>query len=305
MFQIVKPIFFICETPLHAGAGGGIGTELPIQREAHTLFPKIEASGIKGAFRDVFERIYKAKGQNETDRELVALFGHPKNGDENAGALGLTDGRLLLFPVRSRQGVFAWATCPRVLTRFERDLRVSESNKGGDEVKILADLVKAVPKGKSTVPKNGVIGNGTVYLEEYSISVYVDTATNAFAINLAALLDIPELPAQFVVIPDEYFSDFVQNNTEIHTRIRIGDNGVVESGALFSEEHLPAESVLYSLAMAHPEFVKNGGKSAIKILNIFKNNLPEIVQIGGNATLGKGIVRITKPFFKDESAPES
>lgn len=242
MFQIAKPIFFICETPLHAGAGGGIGTELPIQREAHTLFPKIEASGIKGAFRDVFEREFKKKGKPDTDPDLVAVFGHPQNGDENAGALGLTDGRLLLFPVRSRQGVFAWTTCPRVLTRFERDLRVSEANGGGTTVKNLADLVKAVAKNKSTVPPNGVIANGSVFLEEYSIAVDVDNATHAFASNLTNLLDIPELPAQFVVIPDEYFSDFVQHNTEIHTRIRIGEEGVVEDGALFSEEHLPTES---------------------------------------------------------------
>ncbi len=297
MFQIVKPIFFICETPLHAGAGGGIGTELPIQREAHTLFPKVEASGIKGAFRDVFERTFKKNGKNNTDPDLVAVFGHPTEGDQNAGALGLTDARLLLFPVRSRRGVFAWTTCPRVLTRFERDLRVSEANGGSAAVKNLADLVKAVPKDKSTVPPNGVIANGNVFLEEYSIAVDVDHATGTLATNLAELLGIPELPAQFVIIPDEYFSDFVQHNTEVHTRIRIGDDGVVEDGALFSEEHLPAESVLYSLAMAHPEF-KSGGRNAQAILDIFHNNLPEIVQIGGNATLGKGIVRITKPFFE-------
>lgn len=297
MFQIAKPIFFICETPLHAGAGGGIGTELPIQREAHTLFPKVEASGIKGAFRDVFEREFKKNRKKNTDPDLVAVFGHPENGDENAGALGLTDGRLLLFPVRSRQGVFAWATCPRVLTRFERDLRVSETNGGGAAVKNLADLVKAVPKDKSSVPPNGVIANGRVFLEEYSIAVDVDNATQAFASNLANLLGIPELPAQFVVIPDEYFSDFAQHNTEVHTRIRIGEEGVVEDGALFSEEHLPTESVLYSLAMAHPEF-KKGGRDAANILKIFKDGLPDIVQIGGNATLGKGIVRITKPFFE-------
>lgn len=300
MYQIAKPIFLICETPLHAGAGGGIGTELPIQREEHTLFPKVEASGIKGALREVFER---KNNTNKDDKnypaDLIAVFGHPKNGDENAGALGLTDARLLLFPVRSRRGVFAWTTCPRALTRFARDLKVSVANSGGTDVKNLCDLVEAVPKDKSTVPPNGVIADGSVFLEEYSIHVDVDNATGALATNLANLLNIPELPGQLVVIPDDYFSDFVQHNTEIHTRIRIGDNGVVEDGALFTEEHLPAESVLYSLAMAYPEF-KNGGKNATGILGLFEKDLPEIVQIGGNATLGKGIVRITKNLLKNE-----
>ncbi|MCF8245170.1 MAG: type III-B CRISPR module RAMP protein Cmr4 [Saprospiraceae bacterium] len=304
MFQLAKPIFFICETPLHAGAGGGIGTELPIQREEYTHFPKIEASGIKGALREVFEKQYPKRG---LDENMIAVFGHPKEGDLNAGALGLTDGRLLLFPVRSRQGVFAWATCPRVLIRFARDLYISGENGGGQGVKDLQKLVEAIPKGKSTVPTNSEIGmpiktdntKGNVFLEEYSINVEEDVDTGTLATTLAILLNIPELPGQFVVIPDEYFSDFVQHNTEIHTRIRIGDNGVVEDGALFSEEHLPAESVLYTLAMAHPEF-KNQGMSANKILEIFEKGLPSIVQIGGNATLGKGIVRITKDFLKNQ-----
>lgn len=298
MFQLAKPFFFICETPLHAGAGGGIGTELPIQREEHTRFPKVEASGIKGAFREVFERDYKSKNKTKTDHELVAVFGHPDNGDENAGALGLTDGRLLLFPVRSRRGIFAWTTCPRVLIRFARDLHVSEANGGGQSVANLLEKVKAVPLDKSTVPVKSVISNGNAFLEEYSIAVEEDVETGELATALAGLLKIPELPGQFVIIPDEYFSDFVQQCTEIHTRIRIGENGVVEDGALFSEEHLPAESVLYSLAMAHPEFKKNGWLAS-KILEIFDAGLPEIVQIGGNATLGKGIVRITKDFLKN------
>jgi CRISPR-associated protein Cmr4 len=305
MFQLAKPLFFICETPLHAGAGGGIGTELPIQREEHTRFPKVEASGIKGAFREVFERKSVQKG---LDKDLIAVFGHPTDGDLNAGALGLTDGRILLFPVRSRRGVFAWATCPHVLTRFARDLHISEANGGGQAVKNLQALVDAVPKNKNTVPPNGIIAKGNVFLEEYNIVVEENIATGAFATALAGLLNIPELPGQFVVIPDEYFSDFVQHCTEIHTRIRIGENGVVEDGALFSEEHLPSESVLYALAMAHPEFVdsktleneKRKRKEAVDILQIFNLSLPEIVQIGGNATLGKGIVRITKNFLNKE-----
>lgn len=203
----------------------------------------------------------------------------------------------MLFPVRSRRGIFAWTTCPRVLTRFARDLEVCVANGGGQIVKNLLDQVNACPKNKSSVPPNGVIANGSVFLEEYSIPVDVDQATGALALTLAQMLGITELPEQFTVIPDDIFSDFVQHCTEIHTRIRIGENGVVEDGALFTEEHLPAESVLYSLAMAHPEF-KNGGKNAANILEIFEKGLPEIVQIGGNATLGKGIVRITKSFLK-------
>jgi len=297
MFEIVKPLFFVCESPLHAGAGGGVGTELPIQREAHTRFPKVEASGIKGAFREVFEQAYKANNKKATDKDLVAVFGHPDRGDENAGALGLSDGRLLLFPVRSRRGVFAWATCPRVLQRFARDLKVSELKDGGAAVpklRVLAEVViSAMPKDKCSIPAASQVvdGAGRVMLEEYAMEAQKQEGTGKLANALAAILKIAELPEQFVVVSDEYFRDFVLHCTEIHTRIRIGNDGVVQDGALFTEEHLPAESVLYSLAMAHPEF-KKGGMKAADIYDLFSSGLPEIVQIGGNATLGKGIVRI-------------
>jgi CRISPR-associated protein Cmr4 len=306
MFQIAKPIFFICETPLHAGAGGGIGTELPIQREEHTRFPKIEASGIKGAFREVIERKRNVKKDDKNyPADLIAVFGHPKNGDEYAGALGLTDARLLLFPVRSRRGIFAWVTCPRVLKRFARDLEVSKANGGGTSVDGLCEKVHAALSVGASVTEGSIIGKDEkVFLEEYSIDAPANKLTNELGEALSHLLGINDFQNQFVVIPDDYFSDFVQNNTEIHTRIRIGDDGVVADGQLFTEEHLPAESVLYALTMAHPE-LKKGGMAASAILDQFEKGLPEIVQIGGNATLGKGIVRITKNLLQNEQPTKS
>ena len=45
-----------------------------------------------------------------------------------AGA-GLSDARLLLFPVKSMKGVFAWITCPRVLNRFISELSLCNDPK--------------------------------------------------------------------------------------------------------------------------------------------------------------------------------
>ncbi len=56
MFKKAKIMSLICETPLHAGSGSDLGfVDLPIQRERHTEFPKIEASSLKGAIREVFD----------------------------------------------------------------------------------------------------------------------------------------------------------------------------------------------------------------------------------------------------------
>ena len=49
MYKMANPFFLVVETPLHVGSGTELGIiDLPIQRERHTGFPKIEASGLKG-----------------------------------------------------------------------------------------------------------------------------------------------------------------------------------------------------------------------------------------------------------------
>ena len=56
MFQKSIPLFLVCESPLHAGSGSELGIiDLPIQRERHTNFPKIEGSSLKGCIREAFE----------------------------------------------------------------------------------------------------------------------------------------------------------------------------------------------------------------------------------------------------------
>lgn len=58
MFLKFQPFFIIAETPVHADSGSELGiVDLPIQRERHTAFPKIEGSGLKGCIREAFESL--------------------------------------------------------------------------------------------------------------------------------------------------------------------------------------------------------------------------------------------------------
>jgi CRISPR-associated protein Cmr4 len=95
-----------------------------------------------------------------------------------------------------------------------------------------------------------------------------------------------------IVLPDDDFKDFVNLSTEVITRTKIDNTtGTVATGALFTEEYLPSESVMYSLVLAHQEFRANSPLTASKVLEFFKENLNDVVQIGGSATIGKGIVK--------------
>jgi len=360
MYKIAAPVFLICETPLHAGSGDSLGVvDLPIQRERHTSFPKIEGSSLKGAIRQAFEDlstpenneyklIEKGSGQkltkwcsnlndkwikkNRDDKdeeqkdkkentltkyqEAINLTFGPENAgnDGHAGALGFTDARLLLFPVKSMKGVFAWITCPKVLKQFYRDMSLT-GFQNEDKIKHALTLDKlTTPKDCSLFLKEN---DNKIVLEEYTFEITNNDSSELKEFSECLSKNITnenfwkeKMEKDIVVLPDEDFTDFVNLSTEVITRTKIdNETGTVESGALFTEEYLPAESIMYSLALASPIFKeKNADKGIFNlegthnkeckeekeeqlVMEFFKKGLPEVIQVGGNATLGKGLVR--------------
>jgi len=250
-----KPFFIKVITPLHAGSGSDLGVvDLPIQRESHTGFPKIEASSLKGSIRSAFNSV----------SNIEDIFGS-ENG-EKAGKLGFSDARILFFPVKSVKGIFAYVTCPMVLNRLQDDLKLETKNFTIPKI-TLRDEQCIVFSEKNSIDKN-------VILEEYS-----------FAIDDKQKPDIKfpyfdKVKERLVIISDDNFTHFVKNSTEVITRIKIdNDKGTVQQGGLFTEEYLPSESVMYALALG--EVAK------------FTNDDIKIMQIGGDTNLGKGIVELT------------
>ena len=339
MYKNVKPLFFICETPLHAGSGSDLGiVDLPIQRERHTSFPKIESSSLKGAIRQAFEQINLSddivKKEHQInihkvfgfDDQSIDVSGVKESFGENkqfAGALGITDARILLYPVKSLYGVFAWVTCPRVIKKFISDLQLSDIplgfTSGGIENKVpheCSDLFRSDSDKK-------------LYLEEYVFNSINKDEENGNLSKLGKWLSTnifdkydsywkEKVAKDIVVLEDVDFRDFVTLTTEVITRTKIDNaTGTVSDGALFTEEYLPAESVMYSLVMFAEEFSKDGNRlkavktnesdSSPNVLDFFSNGLVSmnnVLQIGGNVTLGKGIVRtklLTEPVKSEEN----
>jgi CRISPR-associated protein Cmr4 len=302
MYQLSHPLFLTCETPLHAGSGDSLSiVDLPIQRERHTSFPKIEASSLKGALRESFEEKLK-----KDDYLLKKAFGPDETGSEagHAGALGFTDARLLLFPVKSMKGVFVWITCRKILHRFSSDLQQSGQLEL-DRIPIVEDGF-ALPLNAS----NQLDFGGHFVLEEYTFQKHPDhTSIQLNGQDLAGwladhLFDAgsywhSKAQTDILLLSDNDFKDFVNLSTEVITRTKIdSDTGTVASGALFTEEYLPAESVMYSLVLASPEFIsasekgkKERPEKADGIMDFFKEHLSPVFQLGGNATLGKGLLR--------------
>lgn len=305
MYKQTQILFKKVITPAHVGSGNDLGIiDLPIQREKHTGFPKIEGSSLKGSMREAFESNSKL-----VPLDIHLAFGYDEDSDKGkktskdlnektqfAGALGFSDSRLLLFPVKSAKGVFAYATCPLILKRFNEEVKLTESVKDADLTVPVVNQGEALIFKGSKVCK-GPDGRESVTLEEYTFSAkIVESVDPSSLFQKAGELFGDKVTERLVVLNDDDFSYFADNATEVITRTKIdNESGTVKDGALFNEEYLPAETYLYSLVFSGPVFNDNKGSfeaGSQAVFEWFEKNKPAYLQIGANATIGKGICKL-------------
>ena len=153
------------------------------------------------------------------------------------------------------------------------------------------------PGNQLTIP---VQSQRKVLLEEYAFDVQEEQSLKSFgewlSENIFCNADQfwkEKIKTDIVVLANDEFKDFVNLSTEVITRTKIdNDTGTVANGQLFTEEYLPAESVLYSLVLAAPEFTSNKDRiDENEVISFVQGQLPEIIQAGANATLGKGLLK--------------
>jgi len=292
MYEKRALLTFYALTPVHMGAGQSVSyVDLPVQRERHTEFPTLWSSGIKGVLRDLASR----KWNNE--EEVKAIFGpDTKSNKDFASCITITDAKILLFPVRSLKGVFAWITCPFVLKRFQEELQ---------SVGIYVNLKYLDPSDNEVIvfDENLVFereNTKKVALEEFVFNADIKDSDQEFIQELLNFLPknnlIDNLNKHLAIVSDDVFKDFVKNAVEIRTRIRIDqETGTVKEGALFTEELIPSDSVFYSLLFVRKPFQEvNNLKTAESVYDRIKRLLLQtgILQLGGDDTLGRGIVKV-------------
>jgi CRISPR-associated protein Cmr4 len=315
MITATSMLYLYVETPLHAGTGSGLSSiDLPIQRERTTQYPMIQGSGIKGKLRAAAEDALEAGKLTQSDVDV--LFGAAKpvrkkaNGStsaqqdeddtaersDHAGALIAGDARILLFPVRTLNGVFAYTTSYDVLSRFKRDIERKETE--------LPWKVPASLDNEYTVlvtTKSDVQSNSTIVMEEFSYDTKPDTSVDTIAKWLAenALPDLGgdywanKLKSSLVILPDVVFRDFALYATEVITRVRLNrETKTVDTGALWTEEHLPTDTLMYVPMYATNSRKKDKDMSGEAILKTMHNLNNTYLQLGGDETVGRGLVRI-------------
>ncbi|WNS77427.1 type III-B CRISPR module RAMP protein Cmr4 [Bacillus sp. DTU_2020_1000418_1_SI_GHA_SEK_038] len=290
MYTKAKPFLLHAITSVHAGSGSEIGlVDLPIQREQHTGFPKIESSSLKGAIRYTVEQ----RLQSEDAEKFELVFGSSPNmkadNESQSSAIAFSDARVLLFPVKSMRGIFAWITCPYVLNRFYNEMAIN-----GTKKRVFSEI-----QPNSVSSNKLIVSEGKIVLEEYAFSVEENSVTKQIADELANYIQqdfSADVRDRIVILGDDDFNDFVRLSTEVNARIKINsETGIVDKGALWYEENVPPETIFYSIL--YTGNVRGAGTDDMKTAAdveaflVDEMRFPAVFQLGGNSTLGHGMLR--------------
>jgi CRISPR-associated protein Cmr4 len=301
MFERHAAVFLYAVSPVHMGAGQAIGViDNPIQRERHTDHPCFAGSGIKGAVRHGFE----ALGGDR--RHIDHLFG-PDAGssDLHAGAVSFGDAQLVCLPVRSLRGGFVYATSPQAIARAQRLL-------GLIGVTVDWPALPALQDGYCLIANPALLADRQIdgrtvrvlHLEafEYEVQEQASDAVRAIGTGLAARA-LPagegyayfagKLAADLVVLSDTDFAYFARNAMLVEPHVRINKTGTADEGGLFYTENLPPESLLVAPMLTSRTRTgrKDDQLEAVAVMAQIKAVIDgKLLQIGGDATTGRGLV---------------
>jgi len=262
---------FYTLTPLHVGAGESADDrDLPVQREVHTEYPVVYSHSMKGNLRRSFECDEALKGY------VDKIFGKEDH-EDGSGLVIFTDAKILLFPVRSSEGVFKWVTCPFVIKRFVRDLKFLQ-------------IYQTLPPPDADGQKGFAFIDyeRDIVLEDYVVAIKKMTNTTAKLFKkLTDQFDFGEgvLEKRLIIVSDTVFKTLVTNATQTVARNKL-NNDTKKSENLWFEEVVPPDAVFYTIML--PTFTGNGE------IGQLRNGVGEkMLQIGGGETVGYGLVTMS------------
>jgi len=295
MFEQHAAVFLYATSPVHMGAGQAIGViDNPIQRERHTNHPSFAGSGIKGAVRHG----WRALGGQEAF--INRILGPDSNsGELHAGAVSFGDAQTVALPIRSLRGGYVYATCPIALARAQRLLNqvgattdwlnLPELNEG-DCLIVNPNLLAGANKDKLHLEAFEYVAKASEPLAAIARSL----ASRALPSDTAYDFFREKLATDLVVLSDTDFAYFAENAMLIEPHVRIdADTGTAADGGLYYTENLPPESLLLAPLMTSK--TRSGNKDetleAEEVMYKIKALIDgKLLQIGGDATTGRGLV---------------
>lgn len=293
MNQVNEILGLLAQTSIHAGTGQNTGViDLPIQREGHNGYPCVFGSSMKGALRTKAETRYPHDAQGNPAPGVAAVFGPDTgNASAHAGALMVSDARLLLLPIRSLTSQFKWVTCPEILGRFQRDAERFGQATAFSPEKLAVEGEDAWVFSKQEA--------GDLFLEEYRFKAVAhvseqkdfEKVIDALALLMQRADAKSVLEKQLVIVSNDMFTHLAHYATPVNAHIAIqSETKTVRDGALWYEETLPPETLLYTGLSAvkarNGDATMDATKIMATITGLFEGE--PWLQVGGNETVGMG-----------------
>lgn len=188
------------------------------------------------------------------------------------------------------------------LRRLKRDLEeVDLASNTPSETAEPASQQILLPQGISSKLRKAT--TTTVYLADLDLAAADSQISKVWAENLSSWLFpseaglaispwVAEFKSRFGIVNDDLFNYLLEAGIEIVTRIRIDPTtGTVAPRQLWTEEALPAESVLASLVWVDKLRKPGAYATQENILSSYCMGEIRGLQIGGKATVGRGRVR--------------
>ena len=230
----------------------------------------------------------------------IQVFGpntNDRSPDENyASSAQFSDQRLLLLPIRSLAGTFAWVTSPYVLRRLARDIEDAQ-------IELPTTTIPDVPDNAScfiTTDTSKIKINTSspmVYLEDIDLKAQVNKDAAIWADWIGKRV-FPQdtswqqmLFERICIVHDDVFNFMIDTATEITARIKLqGESKTVHDGGLWYEEALPTETILSGIALITP--TKASKITVDEVFKVLNGLTDKTLQFGGKATVGRGMCRL-------------
>jgi CRISPR-associated protein Cmr4 len=258
--------------PIHCGGEGDLGNILEIAREAHTNFPYIPGSSLRGSLRD---DLLQYQGRDVSDR----LFGRELSQTTQMGVhqVWFGDARLLWVPMRtlSLQGrdVFSWVSCHSLI----RD----------------RGILSRQPKA---IFPNHAVGSrpGTYTVADATVEVKKLSPEQSAALDFTGTWcqDLGEPTHQNwqenrIVLPDDDFQVLMEHSLWTQIRNKIDEqSGSAE--VFWTDVCIPRDTIFYygwGYAVQKSNPVTADDRQAMnEVLN-------GLIQVGGQANVGRGWVQ--------------
>lgn len=266
-------ILLNCLTNMHVGAENVNYSVIDNQVERDSILqtPIIFSSGVKGALRYHFEN-----NMNNKVEDVQKIFGYTEEKGEvrsYPGCYKFMDAQMIARPMRVSKGELSYVKTTSVdLLNYLRRLLIN--------LDITMINNKSVPKEDfRMITKDKVLFVGQSQCEQIEgieVEKYnVDLEEQKQWVEFLEIF----LGEQYAIMNTE---DFLLQDLPVVSRNKLDEKGQSEN--LWYEEIVPHESVFYFIAISYDNVEE-------KVEKTFKKIHGEIIQFGGNASIGQGYTK--------------